>query len=58
MGFGNYAGHLFGSDGQPVSIKTDILQIFNADKCPALRDKPKIFCFQLAVPGSVCYVFQ
>jgi len=51
MGFGDDGGQIFGTDGQPVSIKTDILQNFNTDNCPALRGKPKIFCFQMANPG-------
>lgn len=50
MGFGDDGGQIFGTDGQPVSIKTDILQNFNTDNCPALRGKPKIFCFQMANP--------
>jgi len=54
MGFGGFADkmdQLFGTDAEPVSIKTDILPNFNTDNCPALRGKPKIFCFQMASPG-------
>jgi len=53
MGFGDYGGRIFDFNRQPVSIKTDILQNFNTENCPALEDKPKIFCFQMAKPGLI-----
>ena len=52
MGCGDYGGQLFDTNGHAVSIKRDILQNFNAANCPVLRRKPKIFCFQMAKPGS------
>lgn len=53
IGFGDYGGQVYGTDAAPVSIKSDILQNFNSESCPALHGKPKIFCFQLARPGMV-----
>ena len=53
MGFGDYGGRMFDCRGQPVSIKTDILQHFNTENCPDLEAKPKIFCFQMAKPGLI-----
>jgi len=53
MGFGDYRGQLFDCNDQPVSIKTDILPNFNSASCPALEDKPKILCFQVAKPGLI-----
>ena len=53
MGFGDDGGQIFGADDAPVSIKDDILPNFNTSNCPALKDKPKIFCFQIAKPGLV-----
>jgi len=51
MGFGDDGGQIFGTDDVSLSIKNDIMPNFNTSNCPALKDKPKIFCFQIAKPG-------
>jgi hypothetical protein len=53
LGFGkldNGSGTIFGRDGQEVSLYTNILPMFAADRCKTLNNKPKIFLLQLAQP--------
>ena len=42
MTHGTNGDMLYGSDGELVALDK-LAAIFEADKCPALKDKPKIF---------------
>jgi len=45
MTHGGEGGKLFGSDGEHITIE-EIASLFNANNCPELIDKPKIFVIQ------------
>ena len=42
MTHGTSGDMLYGSDGEPISLE-ELVECFEADKCTALKDKPKIF---------------
>ena len=45
MTHGGSGDMLYGSDGKQIAL-TELTEIFEAEKCPALKNKPKIFILQ------------
>ena len=51
MTHGGEGGKLYGSDGEPVTVK-DLATLFNASNCEVLSNKPKLFIIQACRGGD------
>ena len=49
MGHGKEGGIIFGSDGQPVDLRTYVFQAFSNENCGVLNGKPRIFFIQVCL---------
>jgi caspase 2 len=53
---GNDKNEIYGFDGEPMKIR-DLMDMMNAENCPKLRSKPRVFFFNCCRGGNNLLIY-